>query len=351
MTRARLLTGFFWFMLCAVALFAQPSRITGVEAVGITVANLDRSVEFYTHTLHFQKESEVELSGVAVEHLKGLFGVRMRIARLRLGGEELELSEYLAPQGRPLPQDSHSNDLWFQHVAIVVSNMDDAYRWLRQHHVQHVSSGPQTLPSWNRNAAGIQAFYFRDPDGHVLEVIHFPPGKGDPRWQRGETDLFLGIDHTAIAVSNTDTSLLFYRDQLGMRVTGNSENYGEEQEHLNNVFGAHLRITSLRASRGPGIELLEYLAPHSGREIPQDARANDIAHWETLVDNDDPAAAWAEFSHAHVRLISNNITTVNDRGGFMLADPDGHVIEAINTPRSAVSKSKEGGRWQLKNND
>ena len=45
-----------------------------------------------------------------------------------------------------------------------------------------------------------------------------------------------------------------------MTIAGTSENYGVEQEHLNNVFGARLRITALRAARGPGVELLEYLA-------------------------------------------------------------------------------------------
>jgi hypothetical protein len=42
-----------------------------------------------------------------------------------------------------------------------------------------------------------------------------------------------------------------------MHIAGKSENYGTEQEHLNNVFGAHLRITALRGTGGPGIELLE----------------------------------------------------------------------------------------------
>src|SRR6185369_3330166 len=129
----------------------------------------------------------------------------------------------------------------------------------RSHHVGHVSSGPQTLPRWNRAAAGIQAFYFVDPDGHTLELIHFPKGKGDPRWQtRGncqrtpaELCLFLGIDHTAITVADTDRSLELYRDRLGLRVAGESENLGPEQEHLNGVFGAHLRITALRAAAGP----------------------------------------------------------------------------------------------------
>ena len=121
------------------------------------------------------------------------------------------------------------------------------------------------MPEWNKNAAGIKAFYFRDPDGHPLELISFPRGKGDPRWQRDGEDLFLGIDHTAIAVEDTERSLRFYRDMLGFRVTGGSLNYGTEQEHLNHVFGSRVRITSLRSSAGPGIEFLEYVTPRDGR--------------------------------------------------------------------------------------
>src|SRR5262245_20349761 len=114
--------------------------------------------------------------------------------------------------------------------------MDEAYRMLRARGVRHASSGPQRLPDWNPNAGGIEAFYFKDPDGHALEIIHFPKGKGDSRWQRAAAPLFMGIDHTAIVVGDTETSLRFYRDALGLRPSGSSENYGTEQEHLNNVF-------------------------------------------------------------------------------------------------------------------
>lgn len=114
-----------------------------------------------------------------------------------------------------------------------------------------ILTGPQTLPVWNTNAAGIRAFYFKDPEDHVLEVIGYPPGKGDPRWQIAGTNLFLGIDHTAIVVSDTARSLAFYVGTLGLRVAGASENWGTEQEHLNQVFGARVRITALRAPKGP----------------------------------------------------------------------------------------------------
>src|SRR4029453_19013159 len=168
---------------------------------------------------------------------------------------------------------------WFQHIAIIVSDMDRAYASLRQHRVEHASPAPQRLPDWNANAGGVPAYYFKDPDGHPLEILWFPGGKGDPKWHRPTDRLFLGIDHTAIVDADTDTRLKFYRDLLGLTIAGESENYGSEQEHLNNVFGARLHITSLKPQTGPSIEFLEYLAPADGRPLPADARPNDLIAW------------------------------------------------------------------------
>src|SRR5215218_7670945 len=260
----------------------EPATVPLVEqvgAIGMTVSDMDASVDFYSRVLSFEKVSDVEVTGEDYERLQGVFGLRMRVVRMRLGEEFIELTEYLTPKGRPVPVDSRSNDRWFQHIAIITSDMDKAYALLRQNKVEHASTGPQRLPDWNKNAGGIKAFYFRDPDKHWLEILQFPAGKGDQKWQNKDK-LFLGIDHTAIVVSDTETSLKFYRDALGLRVAGASENYGPEQERLNNVFGARLRITALRAARGPGVELLEYLAPRTGRPMPVDSKANDDWYWQ-----------------------------------------------------------------------
>lgn len=285
------------------AVWAAPaSAVSRVAFVGITVGDLDRSVAFYTTVLGFERAAaEREEFGDELERRTGVFGARTRTATLRLGAEEIELTQYLAPEGRPIPPDSRSNDGWFQHIAIAVSDVGRAYAVLREHRVRHASTGPQTLPAWNTSAGGISAFYFKDPDGHVLEVIHFPRGKGDPRWQAPASGLFLGIDHTAIVTADTGRSLAFYRDRLGMRVAGGSENSGTEQEHLNNVRGARLRITTLRAAAGPGVELLEYLAPGPGRAMPADTAANDLWHWHTGVE-------WAGAAPG------------------MVLDPDGHAV-------------------------
>jgi catechol 2,3-dioxygenase-like lactoylglutathione lyase family enzyme len=314
--------------LFALALGAAPA----VDSVAITVSDLDRSVGFYSKVLNFQKVSEYEVADEAYEHLEGVFGLRIRAARMQLGNENIELMEYLAPKGRPVPVDSRGNDRWFQHIAIIVSDMDKAYAWLRQNKVQHASSGPQRLPDWNKNAGGIQAFYFRDPDGHFLEILAFPPDKGNPKWHRGGDRLFLGIDHTAIVVSDTEASLHFYRDLLGMTVVGESENYGVEQEHLNNVFGARLQITSLKAASGPGVEFLEYLAPRDGRRYPPEEKANDLVHWQTRFSGIDAAQAAHALRKSGAPFISSGVVELPDaKAGFrkslIVRDPDGHAVQ------------------------
>src|SRR5207249_1098815 len=105
----------------------------------------------------------------------------------------LALASHSSAQRDPLVQGVHA-------IVIIVSDMEKAYAQLRQAKVQHASSGPQRLPDWNKNAAGISAFYFKDPDEHPVEVLQFPPDKGAEKWHRQNGKLFLGIDHTAIVV-------------------------------------------------------------------------------------------------------------------------------------------------------
>ena len=332
-----LLSSLLLLALFAVGLVAAQQSspvVTAVDSVGFTVSDMDRSVEFFSKVLTFEKISDVEVAGTDYERLQGVFGLRMRVVRLRLGDEFIELTEYLAPRGRPVPVDFRSNDLWFQHIAIIVSDMDRAYAWLRQHKVQHASTGPQLLPKTIPGAAGIRAFYFRDHDGHHLEILSFPHDKGDAKWHRPADKLFLGIDHTAIVVRDTEKSLCLYRDTLGLRVAGESENFGTEQEHLNNVFGARLRITALRAASGPGIELLEYLAPRDGRPMPLDARANDIFHWQTRLRASDLNVADRKLRAGRFWFVSPGIVTLAEKvlgfsAGLLVRDPDGHVLELV----------------------
>lgn len=328
-----------WFLLAIIAVFAlftaaRGQAVSHVESVGFTVSDMDKALEFYTRVLPFEKISDVETWGSEFEHLSGVFGARVRVVRLKLGDEVLELTEYLTPRGRPIPVDSRSNDRWFQHIAIIVSDMDKAYAHLRANKVRHASTGPQTLPSYITAAAGIRAFYFKDFDDHVLEILSFPPDKGSPKWHdlAKNGKLFLGIDHTAIVVGDTDTSLKFYRDALGLRVAGESLNYGPEQERLNNVFGARLHISGLAtANAGINVEFLEYLAPSNGRPYPADSRSNDLWHWQTSFQASKVDEYFRSFKPETVSsgTVLFETPSLGFRRASLVRDPDGHAVRLV----------------------
>ena len=132
-----------------------------------------------------------------------------------------------------------------------------------------------------------------------------PPGRANPRWQERER-LFLGINHTAIAASDTERSLAFSRDRLRLRIVGQSENWGQEQERLSGVPGVHARITTLRTANGPGIELLHYLASRDGHPTPPDTSPDDLWAEEIVLRGSGPP-----------------------RDGPILRDPNGHAVRLV----------------------
>ena len=52
-----------------------PAAVTAIDSIGMTVSDLERSVDFYTKVLSFEKVSEYEVDGADYEHLEGVFGL------------------------------------------------------------------------------------------------------------------------------------------------------------------------------------------------------------------------------------------------------------------------------------
>src|SRR5690349_24286322 len=67
----------------------RPALVDGVDSIGMTVSDMDRAVDFYSRVLTFEKISDIEVAGDDYEHLQGVFGLRMRIVRLKLGDESI----------------------------------------------------------------------------------------------------------------------------------------------------------------------------------------------------------------------------------------------------------------------
>src|ERR1044071_2651827 len=78
-----------------VPLLESVPLVEQVGAIGMTVSDMDASVDFYSRVLSFKKVSDVEVTGEDYERLEGVFGLRMRVVRMRLGGEFLAVTRHL----------------------------------------------------------------------------------------------------------------------------------------------------------------------------------------------------------------------------------------------------------------
>jgi catechol 2,3-dioxygenase-like lactoylglutathione lyase family enzyme len=302
--------------------------VVEVERISLTVADLDRTECFYRDGLGFVTVGRRHVENPSVARL---FGVATPTAIeslvMRLGNDEVEFFAY-RPRGRLYPEGSRSPDLWFQHFAIVVSDMDAAYAQLHRVAFTPISSGgPQTLPEQDGR---VHAFKFRDPDGHPLELLYFPSGQGRPLWHLPAGGrVFLGIDHSAVAVSNTAASEAFYGGLLGMSITYEVTNRGPTQDALDGVHGAVVRITGLRPGSlsGPGIEFLDYRAPSTGRRAQSDTASNDLVHAHLVLRVDALKPQVRRLRDNHVRFVSPGIVPLgNGIDAAMVRDPDGHVL-------------------------
>ena len=284
----------------ARALRFEAQRVVRICRV---VSDLARAEAFYCSALGCRPVSRGPLDP-AIARALDVPHIPANEVVVRLGGEEVALVQFALP-GRAYPENSGSNDLWFQHLAIVVSDMDAAYARLLANPAWHPISvgGPQALPETD---GGVRAFKFRDPDGHPLEFLWLPPGRGRAIWHERPSSLreppFLGIDHTALAVKSTRRSVDFYR-ALGMRLGHQSLNHGAAQSHLDGLRDARVRVSALRtkSADAPGLELLAYAPP--GRPPEHTCVINLSTDWVTL-----EATAAGTFAPCAV------------------ADPDGHLL-------------------------
>jgi catechol 2,3-dioxygenase-like lactoylglutathione lyase family enzyme len=290
------------------------AQIRKVASFGLTTPDAHRLSEFYQNALDFRLLGIERRSGPDFERLMGVEGGASAMT-LSLGDEIVEFLQFDRP-GRPYPDGASSSDLYFQHFAIVVSDIHLAYqRLLSVDSWTAISTdGPQRLPA---SSGSVTAFKFRDRDGHPLELLAFPDGRMPARWQRrAKGKLFLGIDHSAISVSDTDISIAFY-GALGLRVAARSLNTGVEQERLDAVKAPRVEVTALAPEQAtPHIELLSYQSVlRSAINVVQGA---DVATTRLVFEADGPLP---ERHIAAQRLI----------------DPDGHHLMVLASIRASSS--------------
>src|SRR5205809_3541072 len=150
-------------------------RIIAADHTGITVSNLERSLEFWQNVLGFEFSHRAHQTGGMASEITGVAGAEIKLAVVKTpGGHKIELLEYLAPADRK-HVDLRPCDVGSVHLALLVDDLDAvlsaiaASGWKAAGKPQTLNTGPN---------AGKRVIYVRDPDGTIIEFMQPPPDKG-----------------------------------------------------------------------------------------------------------------------------------------------------------------------------
>jgi catechol 2,3-dioxygenase-like lactoylglutathione lyase family enzyme len=240
-------------------------RVTAITAFRLTTTDGDRLARFYGQLGFAIGDRQV----IGDDEIT-LLGLRRGGSRLplHLGGQRIDLDCFDEP-GQPYPAGATAADLCFQHFAIVTDDAAIAWKRVQALGAQPIStSGPVLLPPSTGVTAAVK---FRDPDGHPLELLQLAVDSGR---SRAGTHL-LGIDHSAISVSDVGASCRFY-EALGLSVHRPTVNRGPTQIVLDGLPDVLVDVVPMLPRQAtPHLELLGYRTP-AGRPAGQ-LEANDLA--------------------------------------------------------------------------
>jgi catechol 2,3-dioxygenase-like lactoylglutathione lyase family enzyme len=266
--------------------------------------------DFYESALGFRRVAMEHLSGAWAQQHLAASGRVMRVT-LALGAQRVTMLQFIDRPGRLYPVDAKASDLVFQHFAIVVDDMAAAMAQLARTAgwTAITADGPQQLPV---SSGGVTAFKFRDPEGHPLELLAFPPDDVPARWRHVQGNgPFLGIDHSAISVADSVRSAAFY-ESLGLTVSNRSINDDPAQARLDDLDDPRVEVTAMApAVETPHVELLAYRSAR--RYAAPDLAPNDVAATCLVFEVEQGAAE----------------SRANPACPMHLVDPDGHRLSIV----------------------
>ena len=146
-------------------------QVQGLHHIGLTVRNIKKSFEWYSHMFGLEHGPLNEASGDGLSEGVQLKDVRLTFSFLDIGTTRIEFLQYHNPAGVDFKL--RNCDVGATHICLQVNNMDDAYRTLEARGAVF-NAPPVTLTEGD--LAGSQWAYLRDPDGIQLEIWSWPEG-------------------------------------------------------------------------------------------------------------------------------------------------------------------------------
>lgn len=136
--------------------------INGLEHVGLSVSNMERSLAFYRDFIGMKVILEVDFSDERMERIIGIRGAKCKIVHLKLGDTILELFQYYNPVGEPVSPKQRQCDNGLTHIGFSVTDINVHVRQLKER-------GAKLLGELTEVRPGAWVLYFYGPDGEVCE--------------------------------------------------------------------------------------------------------------------------------------------------------------------------------------
>jgi catechol 2,3-dioxygenase-like lactoylglutathione lyase family enzyme len=130
---------------------------------------MERSLAFYRDLLGLEVVLDTEMRGEMLEREVGLDGAHLRLVTLGAGSSTpyVELLQYYAPAGAPIPPDARPSDVGADHVALLVADIEEAYEALNARGVRFTCPPQEVDAGFFR---GHRTAYCFDPDDLIVEL-------------------------------------------------------------------------------------------------------------------------------------------------------------------------------------
>jgi catechol 2,3-dioxygenase-like lactoylglutathione lyase family enzyme len=132
---------------------------------GIVVHDLERMLRFWRDVMGLQVAVDFREEGPFIDTVQGLFGVQLRMIKLR--APDGSMIELLYDEAHPTPPPERNDlcDRGIRHLAFTVADVEAAWETLRREDCVTLSN-PVTAPDGEA-----RLFFARDPEGNLMEIV------------------------------------------------------------------------------------------------------------------------------------------------------------------------------------
>lgn len=140
--------------------------------VGLTVSDLDRSIAFYRDVLGPEFQGEIFMEGEGTDKIFRKPNCKARVGYLNgskaIEAPPVELIQFVGNEVEKAPSDLFTTSI--SEMCFYTDDIDSVYKRLVDNNVECLSE-PQYFDFRSDGFGESRAFYFRDPDGIILEMM------------------------------------------------------------------------------------------------------------------------------------------------------------------------------------